>query len=94
MSIEPGSVWRGLQEVQEGADPADVYARLVSDSIDPEEAAENDFHEHVENAHTFEECREKNASNGICFGTTCQYVGGGIRLQVDCPCTCHQGEEP
>lgn len=97
MSIEPGAVWRGLQEVQEGADPADVYARLIGDSTDPEEAIENDFHDALEEAHDFTECREKNLTAGICFGFTCQtmataYLGPG-RIMTDCPCTCHQGEQ-
>lgn len=92
MTLEPGSVWRGLQEVHDGADPADIYARLIGESVDPEEAIENDFHHGLDEAHDFEECRGKNATNGICFGFTCAATDSG-RIMTDCPCKCHQGED-
>lgn len=90
--FEPGAVYRALQEVQEGADPADVYARLMGESVDPEEAIENDFHDHLGYAHDFPVCRDKHATNGTCFGFTCQAVGE-VRIMTDCPCTCHKEEE-
>lgn len=96
MTIEAGAVWRGLQEVQEGADPADVYARLTGEAIDPEEAIENELLDHVEEAHDFPECREKALTVGLCYGFTCQVVPapqvGHVRVMTDCPCKCHQGE--
>lgn len=91
MTLEPGAVWRGLQEVQEGADPADVYSRLMGDTIDPEEAMENEMLDHMEDAHDFDECREKALTAGLCYGFTCVYVGNA-RIMTDCPCKCHQGE--
>jgi hypothetical protein len=97
--LEPGAVYRALQEVQEGADPADVYARLIGEAVDPAEAIENDFHDHIDEAHDFDECRDKHAASGICFGFTCQTLHMAqvgpvrLRLRTDCPCTCHKGEE-
>lgn len=89
--LEPGAVYRALQEVSEGKDPADAYAELMDGAVDVEEAIENDFHDHLGYAHDFDECRDKHATNGVCFGFTCQHLGG-VRLMTDCPCTCHQGE--
>lgn len=91
MTLDPGAVWRGLQEVHDGADPADVYARLTDESGDPEEAMENDFHDALEEAHDFNECREKVLTTSICHGLNCQYIGG-IRYLTDCPCACHEDE--
>lgn len=93
MSLDPGAVYRGLQEVQEGADPADVYQRLMSDAIDPEEAIQDAYYADIENDHDHEECRDKFQRGSFCHGSTCVHIQGGIRLQVDCPCTCHQGDE-
>lgn len=90
--LEPGAVYRALLEVQDGADPANVYQRLMGEAIDPEEAIENDLAEHAEAAHNHVECREKAQTIGLCYGFTCVYIPGG-RLQVDCPCDCHRGEE-
>jgi hypothetical protein len=45
-----------------------------------------------EAAHSFDECRNKYQSIGFCMGTTCRHLPGMI-LTVDCPCTCHEGEE-
>lgn len=90
--LEPGAVYRALQEVQDGSDPADVYQRLIGESIDPEEAIQDDFFDQVEAAHDFGECREKSLTVGICYGFTCVHVEGG-RLLTDCPCACHKDEE-
>lgn len=92
MILDPGAVWRGLQEVQDGADPADVYARLTSESGDIEEAIENEFHDALEEAHDFNECREKVLTTSICYGFTCAATDSG-RIMTDCPCTCHKGDE-
>lgn len=95
--LEEGSVWRGLQEVHDGADPADVYARLTNESCDIEEAIENQIHDELEEAHDFEECREKVLTTSICHGFTCQTITmaqvGPVRMMLDCPCICHQGEQ-
>lgn len=92
--LEPGTVYRALREVQEGADPADVYQQLMGESINPEEAIEMEILDANEADHDFEECRDKFGRGSFCHGTSCVHIQGGIRLQVDCPCTCHQGEEP
>lgn len=89
--LEPGGVYRALVEVQVGADPAEVFARLLEDAIDPEEAVMEMFMDDVEADHSFEECRDKFARGSFCHGSTCVYTGD-IRIQVDCPCECHKEE--
>lgn len=95
--LEPGAVYRSLQEVAEGKDPADAYAELMEGAVDQQEAIENDIRDHLEEAHDFDECRDKNAAHGYCFGFTCQTITmaqvGPVRITTDCPCTCHKGEE-
>lgn len=92
-ALEPGAVYQALQEVQDGADPAETYARLMGEAIDPEEAIEMEILDANEADHDFEECRNKFQRSSFCHGSTCVYITGNIRFQVDCPCTCHQGEE-
>lgn len=89
--LEPGAVYRALQEVQDGADPADVYAELMGDAIDPEEAIQEAIADADDEAHDFPECREKYQRLGICFGTTCHHAPNMI-ITTDCPCKCHEGE--
>jgi hypothetical protein len=90
--LEPGAVYRALQEVAEGADPAEVYGALLTDTGFPEEELTEDMLAAEEAAHSFDECRNKYQSIGFCMGTTCRHLPGMI-LTVDCPCTCHEGEE-
>lgn len=90
--LEPGAVYRALTEVQDGADPAEVYARLMEDAIDPEEAVMEMFMDDVEAEHDFEECRDKFARRSFCHGSTCVQMGP-VRLQVDCPCECHKNDQ-
>jgi hypothetical protein len=95
--LDPGAVYRALQEVADGADPADEYAKLMGDSIDPEEAIQEAIADAAEEAHDFDECRYKHECGvGFCMGTTCKesYSNkyGTVRLTVDCPCKCHEGE--
>lgn len=89
--LEPGGVYRALVEVQDGADPAEVYARLMEGAIDPEEAVMEIYLDEVAADHTFEECRDKFTRGSFCHGSTCIYMGN-VRMQVDCPCECHKGE--
>ena len=89
--LEPGAVYRALQEVDEGADVAEVYASLMNDAGYAEEDIENDLHDAAEEAHDFPECREKYQRTGFCMGTTCRHLPGMI-LTVDCPCKCHAAE--
>lgn len=89
--LEPEAVYRALLDVQEGADPAEVYAGLMEDAIDPEEALAEMFSDEVENAHDHDDCRDKNMRGSFCHGSTCIYIGN-VRMQVDCPCECHKGE--
>jgi hypothetical protein len=91
--LEPGAVYRALLEVQDGGDPAEVYASLMEGAIDPEEAVMEMFMDDVEADHDFEECRDKFARGSFCHGSTCVYTGN-FRMQVDCPCECHKDEEP
>lgn len=91
--LEPGAVYRGLQEVQEGADPADVYARLMEDAIDPEDAILEEYIEATEEDHDNEDCLVKFRRNGFCFGTSCKHLDEGLRIQTLCPCKCHEGED-
>ena len=88
--LDPGAVYRALQDVDEGADVADVYARLMGDSIDPEEAVQEAIADAEDTAHDFDECRGKSLMDW-CRGTTCRHIPGGI-LTVDCPCKCHDWE--
>lgn len=91
MSLEPAAVWHALQEVQDGADPADIYQRLISESVDLTEAIENDYMDHVEESHDFKECRDKHLTRSYCYGFTCVPINGG-NLMCDCPCECHKDE--
>lgn len=93
--LEPAAVYRALQEVQDGADPGDVYAQLMTEAIDPEEAVMEMFMDDVEAEHDFDDCRAKTERGSFCHGTTCVYMGP-VRMQVDCPCECHKNypEEP
>ncbi|MGY2747228.1 hypothetical protein [Arthrobacter sp. UYCu723] len=90
-AIDPAAVWQGLQEVHDGADPADIYARIVSDSVDPLEAIENDYQDCYEEAHDFPECLHKTVMTHFCHGFTCVPIPGG-NMMTDCPCKCHKEE--
>lgn len=89
--LDPGAVYRALQEVADGADPADEYAKLMGDAIDPEEAIQEEIADAEEEAHDFPECREKHLRVGYCMGTTCRHAPNMI-ITVDCPCKCHEGQ--
>jgi hypothetical protein len=91
--LEPGAVYRALQEVSDGKDPAEAYAGLMEGAVDPEEAVMEQYLSDLEGDHDDEACRNKATSGGFCHGSVCQYLPGGIRLQVDCPCTCHNWEK-
>ena len=88
--LEPGAVYRALQEVDEGGDVAEVYASLMNDAGFPEEEITDAMLAAEEAAHSFDECRGKSLMDW-CRGTTCRHIPGGV-ITVDCPCTCHDGE--
>ncbi|UYM26630.1 hypothetical protein SEA_BAUER_81 [Arthrobacter phage Bauer] len=90
--LEPGAVYRALQEVSEGKDPAEAYQALLADAVDPEELVMEQYFDDVAEQHSDEACREKAQRGSFCHGSACQYLPGGIRIQADCPCNCHEWE--
>ena len=91
--LEPGAVYRALEEVNEGAEPADVYQRLMSEAPDPEELIEDHHLEAIEADHDLAQCRSKAIRRSFSHGFTCQSFGDA-RIMTDCPCTCHKEETP
>lgn len=53
--LEPGAVYRALQEVEDGALADEVYAALMSDAGFPEEELTDAMLAAEETAHSFEE---------------------------------------
>lgn len=90
--LEPAAVWQGLQEVQDGADPADVYQKLMAESVDAEDVLMDEYWASLAAEHDNQECQGKFTRGSFCHGSQCRYFPGGMRLQVDCPCACHAQE--
>lgn len=92
--IEPSALWQALQDVDDGQEPAEVYARVMGE-VNDIESIEEELFQQVEDAHDHDQCDARHDRGGIgyCPGITCVNVGG-VRLTVDCPCKCHEGEVP
>ena len=87
-TIEPSALWQALQDVDDGQEPADVYARVMSESIDPTVAIEEELFHEAEESHDLPECR--NRELGYCPGIRCDWTAG-MRVQLECECKCHEG---
>jgi hypothetical protein len=86
--IEPGAFLQALKEVDDGAEPEDVYGRYMSEAGDPEEITLQMLSE-VESDHT-KGCEQKISVNGYCPGVVCSRTRGGKdRRVMDCDCKCH-----
>lgn len=94
--MDLATLWNALQAVDDGEDPADVYARVTNETIDPDTIAELAAEyeaDAIAEDHPHEPCRQKHADTGICMGNECTHRGGAI-LTTQCPCKCHEDGYP
>lgn len=86
--IEPGAFLQALKEVDDGAEPEDVYRNYMAGLEDMDWV-----HDLPEDVHT-EGCKVKFYNIGYCPGVICvRSLGGAERMVMTCDCDCHGSDD-